>query len=146
MVVWEMSQVRLKGLKSAKEMTGKDMQKGNALRGHKDIQTTCLKIPKKTPVQTPENIPQTLNYLFMFRKSLHLWILGVPLWPLCLIYPLFDFVTPVPEVETRYSRSMERSMPPNWPSGWTKRWVIPRKSKHQTLPIGRIGNPLYGSS
>ena len=53
MVVWEMSQVRLKGLKSAKEMTGKDMQKRNALTGHKDIQTTCLKIPKKTPGPDP---------------------------------------------------------------------------------------------
>ena len=72
MVVWEISQVRLEGTKSAKERTGKDMQKRNALTGHKDIQSTCLKILRKLRVQTPENIPQTLNYLFMFRKSLHL--------------------------------------------------------------------------
>ena len=62
MVVWEMSQVRLKGTKSAKEMTGKDMQKGNALTGHKAIQTACLKITKKTPGPDLWNIPQTLNY------------------------------------------------------------------------------------
>jgi len=53
MVVWEISQVRLEGTKSAKKRTGKDMQKRNALTEHKDIQSTCLKIPKKTPGSDP---------------------------------------------------------------------------------------------
>jgi len=61
MVVWEMSDVRLKGTKSAKEMTGKDMQKRNALTGHKDT-NNLPQISKKTPGPDPWNIPQTLDH------------------------------------------------------------------------------------
>ena len=51
-----------------------NMQKGHALRGHKDIQTNCLKILRKLQ-QTPGTYPRPLSTC-LWRKSLHIWILG----------------------------------------------------------------------